>query len=158
MEKSERRSRILEERLDLFCGSLEWSLLFPEAEVFHLDEHFSDHLPILLRVEKSASARRRATRRFRFENMWVHDKTCKDTIKEAWEGVNVLNAWANLEGKLTACSKALGQWNEEVFGDIQKRIRNLERQLHDVKELNTRRHLLQELGKRRRKEEVLWAQ
>jgi len=41
---------VVEEQLDRFCGSLEWSLLFPEAEVIHLDEHFSDHLSILLKV------------------------------------------------------------------------------------------------------------
>ena len=109
---------MVEERLDRFCGTLKWSLLFSEAEVFHLDEHFSDHLPILLRVEKKASTQRRGAKSFRFEHMWVHDRTCKDTIKEAWEGVNFPNAWVNLEGKMAACSKALGQWNEEVFGDV----------------------------------------
>jgi len=98
---------VVEERLDRFCGSLEWSLLFPEAEVIHLDEHFSDHLPILLKTQKNASARRRAARSFKFENMWVQDTSCKDIVKTAWEGVTECNTWANLEAKLWACSQAL---------------------------------------------------
>ena len=61
-------SAVVEERLDWFCGSLEWSLLFPEAEVLHLDEH-QDHLPILLRTQKTARERRKLGRGFRFKNM-----------------------------------------------------------------------------------------
>jgi len=57
---------VVEERLDRFYGSVEWSLLFPDVEVFHLDEHYSDHLPILLRTQQNARGRRQVGATFLF--------------------------------------------------------------------------------------------
>lgn len=31
---------IIEEQLDWFCSNVEWSSMFPEAEVLHLDEWY----------------------------------------------------------------------------------------------------------------------
>ena len=34
----------IEERLDRFCASTEWSLLYPNASVLHIDSDILDHL------------------------------------------------------------------------------------------------------------------
>ena len=55
--------------LGRFCGSVEWSLLFPEAEVFHLDEDISHHLPILLKFYGQSTLNTKHWKQFKFENM-----------------------------------------------------------------------------------------
>jgi len=75
---------IIEERLDRFCASLEWSVLFPDAEVLHLDESLSDHLPLLLKLKKPPVRRRQGGRRFMFENMWTQEEGCERVIQETW--------------------------------------------------------------------------
>ena len=42
----------VEERLDRFCADSNYSSLFPYARFTHLDDDFSDHLPILLQTAK----------------------------------------------------------------------------------------------------------
>jgi len=73
---------IIEERLDWLCASIEWSMLFPDAEVFHLDESLSDHLPLLLKLKKPPARQRQGGRRFMFENMWTQEEGCKRVIQE----------------------------------------------------------------------------
>ncbi|KAJ8425866.1 hypothetical protein Cgig2_028211 [Carnegiea gigantea] len=41
----------VEERLDRFCANTDWSLIFLEAQVTHVDFEMSDHMPILLRTK-----------------------------------------------------------------------------------------------------------
>jgi len=43
---------VVEERLDRFFATVEWSLCFPEASVLHIDSDISYHLPILLKCYK----------------------------------------------------------------------------------------------------------
>ena len=40
---------MVEEHLDRFCASTDWSMLFPEAKVYHIDSDISDHLPLLMK-------------------------------------------------------------------------------------------------------------
>ena len=51
--------RVVEERLDKFCATIEWSLIFLGAEVLRLDERYSDHLPILLKLSRRIASRRK---------------------------------------------------------------------------------------------------
>ena len=90
---------MVEERLDQLCAIVKWPCLFPEAEVFRLDGHFSYHLPILLKLQKKACERNQSARHFKFKNMWIYDENCGHTVQEAWEAVTHPNAWTNLEGK-----------------------------------------------------------
>jgi len=42
---------VVEEWLDRFYANTNWSLLFPDAQVSHIDFDLSDHLPILLKCK-----------------------------------------------------------------------------------------------------------
>jgi len=75
-------SVVVEERLDRFCASVEWSLHYPEATVYHIDSDFSDHLPILLKCYPRRALGVQHDMCFLFENMWCVDPSCMDTIKE----------------------------------------------------------------------------
>lgn len=79
----------MEERLDRFCANTEWSLLFPDMQVTHVDSDYSDHLPILLNCCLNDRGTRCNRKKFRFENMWATSEDCKGVIERAWEAVSV---------------------------------------------------------------------
>jgi len=54
---------------DRFCANTEWSLIFPDAAVSHMDFDFSDHLPIVLECKPRSSRGCSKQRRFQFKNM-----------------------------------------------------------------------------------------
>ena len=77
--------RSVEERLDRYCASVEWSLLFPMAKNVHVDAKLSDHLLIIFNLRSKRARSRRVKRSFKFENIWALDKDCEDVIKLAWK-------------------------------------------------------------------------
>ncbi|KAJ8443362.1 LOW QUALITY PROTEIN: hypothetical protein Cgig2_015843 [Carnegiea gigantea] len=137
--------RVVEERLDRFCVAVEWSRIFSEAKVLHLDGHYSDHLPILLKLSRRIASRWKEPKQFKFENMGV--------VQVAWEGIFIDDAWTSLDKKISACPKALLDWNENIFGDVRKQIQRLELRLEGEKDIVSRRGLFKELGEWRRKQE-----
>ena len=149
---------IIEERLDRFCACVEWSSLFPDAHVSHLDEDFSDHLPLLLKLRRTPAPSRRGSKRFMFENMWIQEESCEQVVKEAWDSVSAGGQWQRLARKVEVCSAALSRWKQETFGGVHCNIRKLEGQLRGERNIQRRRALFQELSMWRRKEEVFWAQ
>ncbi|KAJ8433610.1 hypothetical protein Cgig2_023549 [Carnegiea gigantea] len=74
----------VEETLDQFCASSKGSAMFPEAKVTYLDDDFSDHLSILLRVFESHHHQKKARRRC-FENLWALDTRCESIFRGAWQ-------------------------------------------------------------------------
>jgi len=149
---------IIEERLDRFCASLEWSGLFPDAEVFHLDERLSDHLPLLLKLKKPLPRRGRRGRRFMFENMWTLDEECVNIVQESWARHSSIDPWESMSTKLAECSTALTKWKNERFGHVQQQIRKLTEALKGEKDVHKRRETFNEISTWRRKEEIFWAQ
>ena len=73
---------VVEERLDRFCVSIEWSITFPDVEVLHLNENLSDDLPLFLKIKHAQIRHVKGKRRFMFENMWVQEESCRQVIKE----------------------------------------------------------------------------
>jgi len=125
----------VEERLDRFCASTERSILFPEAQVQHVDSHISDHLPILLRCKPRNRAARARGSRFQFENMWATDPSINEVIVSAWGASSDADLVHNLQHKIETCSASLSHWNKEHFGHVGTQIRKLEAQLvhvHDI--------------------------
>nr|GMD48783.1 uncharacterized protein LOC109162678 [Ipomoea batatas] len=58
------------------------------ATVFNIDTFSSYHLVIFVDIEKLAE--RRQKRRFMFENAWLRDTGCKDTVLQVWSTKYVL--------------------------------------------------------------------
>ena len=73
---------VVEEILDRFYISIEWSITFPNAEVLHLNENLSDHLPLFLKIKHAQVRHVKGNRHFMFENMWVQEESCRQVIKE----------------------------------------------------------------------------
>lgn len=72
------------ERLDRVLVTMDWSLIFSEAAVFHLPRFQSDHLPILLRTKPKLIKRKP---NFRCEDWWSHRPGFKELCAKAtYEG------------------------------------------------------------------------
>ena len=56
--------------------------MFPYAEVLHLNENLSDHLPLFLKLKQAQVRHGKRRSRFMFEKKWVQKESCRQLIKE----------------------------------------------------------------------------
>ena len=64
-------------------ASADWTISFPHAKVSHIDDNFSDHLSILLRLNFTGKEFHKRVLRRRFENMWVTDNRCESVVSNS---------------------------------------------------------------------------
>ncbi|KAJ8429883.1 hypothetical protein Cgig2_014163 [Carnegiea gigantea] len=74
----------VEECLDMYYASMEWCVLLSKAEVIHLNQKLSDHLPIELKLNDLGKSTKRRNRDFKFEQTWVTEEGIKSVVEEAW--------------------------------------------------------------------------
>jgi hypothetical protein len=91
--------------LDRLVATSEWLALFPQARVFHLDYTGSDHKPLWLSPESNHNIR--AAKPFRFEEMWMSDVGCAETIANSWKASSSGNHMFRVISKLNHCRKNL---------------------------------------------------
>ncbi|KAJ8447618.1 hypothetical protein Cgig2_031672 [Carnegiea gigantea] len=149
---------VVEERLDRFYANTNWFLLFPNAQVFHIDFDLSDHMPVLLKCKARAATDCNRKRRFQFENMWLMEPSCGEVISSAWSSVYDLDPVDNAMGRHDACAGELQCWNKDFFGHVTTKISKLEKQFASQRDAPSRRALLQQIRDWRTKEEILWWQ
>ncbi|KAL0405585.1 UNVERIFIED_CONTAM: hypothetical protein Slati_3872400 [Sesamum latifolium] len=122
------------ERLDRAFACHRWKSRFPTAKVTHLPRIYSDHRPIVIEIETSSKGGCRSNRIRRFEAYWVKADECEKIISESWrnhEGLlNHEAAWTNMEN----CKVGLFQWSDKRYGNLEKKIRDLEKSISDLNE------------------------
>lgn len=69
---------------------------------------------------------------FRFEARWIQEEGCEEVIKNAWiaagrQGEN------NTSGKLQVVARELKDWDTNVLGELDKRIKELKTELEVVR-------------------------
>lgn len=95
-----------------------WRLTFPDVVVKILPRiELSYHHPLLISLNSIASRSR--IRPFRFESAWMTHDTYKDTINNCWDNAN------GFPQNLCIVEYQLKKWNENVFGSIRKRTKEL---------------------------------
>ncbi|KAL9462155.1 hypothetical protein AB3S75_000204 [Citrus x aurantiifolia] len=98
---SNRRSGIhfIEERLDRFLCSKEWSNLFQDQAATNLVTWCSDHNPVLMAVKRKDEEghyKRKCFSRAHYEDFWSSYDECREIIEEnwakhgKWEGADVV--------------------------------------------------------------------
>ncbi|KAK6151088.1 hypothetical protein DH2020_016020 [Rehmannia glutinosa] len=102
------------ERLDRFLFSPHWQGTFSKTSVTHLPRVRSDHAPLLLQTDTSAS---KPPGIFRYMKMWSHHHTFLDVIKEVWAYPTGVAGMLNLQYKLIYVKQKLKWWNKKVFGN-----------------------------------------
>ncbi|XP_074271638.1 uncharacterized protein LOC141595569 [Silene latifolia] len=146
-------------RLDRALCNEAWSNSFPRAKLIHLDREWSDHAPIKLLLNRRDERESRGQRLFRFEQIWVGEEGCEDTIRNTWdEGVDVV-------GMLAHCAEGLQKWKETSIGKIMRDINRKRRRLKVLNEgsrsrgvVRERRRLLKEIADLLKQEEIFWKQ
>jgi hypothetical protein len=99
------------ERLDRVVANMEWCDMWKGTGVEVLVCCSSDHLPLLLSLNKNGTHSRKNWRPFRYEAGWSKNGEVKKIIMKEWVVKNLVrDPWMGLRGKLQRCKKAVKQW------------------------------------------------
>ena len=115
------------ERLDRVVVSYDWFSKFPGARVHHVDSTTSDHK--ILWIENSdlnCSSRKRL---FRFEEMWLGNKGCGETVEGVWQVSYEEEGSTRVIKKVENCGKALTKWSKDCFSNVRKQLAQKRREL-----------------------------
>ncbi|GKV37516.1 hypothetical protein SLEP1_g45542 [Rubroshorea leprosula] len=118
-------------RIDRALLSEEWLSTWGEATQWGLSRIVSDHCPILLRHKKVNWG----PKPFRFFDIWLEQKECRELIRKAWEQANI-QGWAGfqLKEKLKITKEALKKWSKSFVPEIDNRIKKATAQIEQYKE------------------------
>jgi hypothetical protein len=61
---------------------------------------------------------------FRFEARWLQEEACDDLVKKAW-GEAFMSGATDVKEGLKGVAGVLSDWNRNVLGDLEKRIKKL---------------------------------
>lgn len=65
-------------------ATIEWILQFPTTRILHLNAFHSDHKSLLLAIDSELKHFYRKGRPFRFESMWLKERSCEEVVQNAW--------------------------------------------------------------------------
>ncbi|XP_074265135.1 uncharacterized protein LOC141587559 [Silene latifolia] len=148
-------------RLDrALCNSV-WGTRFENASVKHLPAYQSDHSPLL--ISPNGFAPLQSVRKpFRFQAAWLTHEKFTEFVDESW------TVGSSLVDQLSSLSHKLQNWNQEVFGNIFRKKRELLARIEGCqKHLSIKREnnlikleakLRRELDEVLEREELLWYQ
>jgi hypothetical protein len=134
-------------RLDRAVANGGFSRMFEDCSVENLITTSSDHYAILISLLSSARdiVQIPVQQGFRFEAMWLRAPDYREVLEKAWtegsDGTRSLQStWANL-----GCTAAsLTDWSRATFGSVQKKIRQLEAKIRDIREMTPSEQNLEE--------------
>nr|POE98201.1 uncharacterized protein CFP56_72581 [Quercus suber] len=82
-----------------------------------------DHKPILLSPDSEVNRFYKKGRSFRFEAMWLRDRSCEEVIRDSWGGeMTQPTAWG-FNSKVLACQSNLRDWNKKTFGHVRNSLK-----------------------------------
>ena len=84
-------------------ATVDWLLKFPTTRAHHLEAFHLNHKPLLLASNSESRRFNRKGRPFKFEAMWLKDKSCETMIKTSWKTPLGSSPVANLSKKIDLC-------------------------------------------------------
>lgn len=150
------------ERLDRAIATNDWFSMFPGTKIHHLDVITSDHKALWIVPEGMDCGFQKP---FRFEQMWMTDKWCTNTIETVWRK-DVNEPWdTKIVTKIDQCGKALTCWSRQAFGNVKRGIERKRKELSKAEQRAIRggdpRHmnaLQEEINLLLDKEATMWRQ
>ena len=118
------------EWLDRAVATDEWLLKFPDSEVYHLDVTTSDHKPLWIVLEGVVCTQQRP---FRFEQMWMTDKGCGETIEGVWKTNFDEPQTEKILRKIDQCGLELTQWSKKKLVSVRKELETKRKKLARAK-------------------------
>ena len=110
------------ERLDRALANAGWVLMFGGSKIHHLQCTTSDHSPLWIMPDGIEPPR--STKPFRFEEIWLADKGCSDTVLTEWCREDMDIPGFDVTHKIDRCGKALTFWSRTCFGNVRKDLLN----------------------------------
>ena len=114
-------------RLDRSLANSEWLARFGGSKVLHLNCSTLDHSPLLIILEPIDSVN--PSKPFRFEEMWLTDRGCAQTIKAVWEKRGATNQNSGIVSKIDDYGVALKKWSSKHFGCVRKELQKKQKLL-----------------------------
>ncbi|KAH9792802.1 reverse transcriptase domain-containing protein [Citrus sinensis] len=130
----------VEERLDRFLCSKDWSKSFQNLPASHLVNWVSDHCPIMLDIKersKEINYKRRSFSRDYYEDMWSSYENCQNIVREEWE-IYGDRRWENPVNNFQRAAKnslfKLKIWSKVEFDGRKKKQEDLIEKLQNAKQ------------------------
>ena len=118
------------ERLDRGLANYEWLRRFAGAKVHHLHSNSSDHCPLW--IVPSDLIVDRKNKPFRFEEIWLPDKGCTDTVEVFWLSNGFEQSEDRVIKKIEKYGYELTRWSREKFGSVRKELERNRRLLTEA--------------------------
>ncbi|XP_023883465.1 uncharacterized protein LOC111995767 [Quercus suber] len=150
------------ERLDRGVATTDWLDKYLAAQVKVLECGSSDHKPLLIHPNGAPT---KLNRPWRFEQVWLKDDGCHDTMAAAWSNGGGELPMGKVVKKVERCQGKLKKWSRCCFSNITWEIAEKKKQMVQVERTVINGgdgaalvQLKQELAGLLVKEEKLWQQ
>lgn len=124
--KGKRHDGLVLERLDRVVANNLWLSQNPRTKVQHLHSNSSDHQAIIVKPE---GINPKPNPSFKFEQMWLRDRGCSNTVTNAWGPPLLRATMPEVAGKIKHCGEKLTIWSKNCFGSVRKLIEVKKKQL-----------------------------
>ena len=94
-------------------------LSLPGSKVQHLRTHSSDHKAILVKPDGILP---RPNRPFKFEQMWLKEGGCGDTVVRSWGTTSNSANMLQIAEKIQLCGEKLTAWSQQSFGSVKHQV------------------------------------
>ena len=150
------------ERLDRAMATNDWFSKFSNTKIYHLDVTTSDHKPLWI-VPEGMECKQKWP--FRFEQMWISESGCGETIEAVWQGSNADSVGRKILKKIETCGTELTKWSKNNFGNVRRELEKKCKLLTQAKRVainggsvHTLKKLEQEINVLMDRESKLWRQ
>ena len=118
------------ERLDRAVASHDWFVDFSGTRVTHVNSTTSDHK--LLWIDLVDLDFQQKKRVCRFEEVWLSDKGCGETIENVWLATYEETKDTRVTRKIEACGVELTRWSHNNFRNIRRDLEKKRKELAQV--------------------------
>ena len=118
------------ELLDRTMATNDWFSMFPGTKVYHLDVTTSNHKPLLIAPKSINNCFQKP---FRFEQMWLMEKGCTETVETVWCENSMDPEDSKVIKKIDKCGVALSQWSKKNFGSVRNDLEQKRKELCKAK-------------------------
>ena len=148
-------------RLDRMVANANWMELFQEARVHYFSMSSSDHCLLLL-ILKKGQPKKSIKKHFFFEAMWMREERCREVVELYWDSFRGEPKY-KITNKLKNCQENLQRWNQRVFGNVNKSLKQKQDRLQLLEALNCLHEKVEEIQGLRKEineilvnEEIMW--
>ncbi|XP_019251154.1 PREDICTED: uncharacterized protein LOC109230077 [Nicotiana attenuata] len=152
------RSCLILERIDRCFANNHWVHEYPEASITHLARTYSDHCPLLVKLNNNTHLA--STNPFRFESMWCNHPMFQTLIRDSFP------PHSTLIPSTTRFKENVTSWNKTTFGNILHKKKTLLARIAGIQKSpsyqtsiflqNLKTSLIEELDSVLKNEEDFW--